>query len=262
MGAISVAVTVLVALWLGSVAETRLMRSQLDSSLRVVLARLIKALLLLLAVLIGLSSVGIDVTVLSVFGGALGVGLGLGLQRIASNYVSGFILLLERSLRLGDLITVDKYHGVVAEISTRYTVIRSLDGTEAIIPNEVLVSSPVTNHTYTDRRSRVPIKVSVGYDTDLKQALALLVEAAQAHPRALKDPAPAAALTAFGADGIELEVGFWIGDPELGKGGPQSDVSQDILERFRAAGISIPFPQREVRIVQGPTTTPGSCGPS
>ncbi len=259
MGLLSLAVTVLIALWIGSVAETRLMRSQLDSSLRVVLSRLVKALLLLLAVLIGLSAVGIDVTVLSVFGGALGVGLGLGLQRIASNYVSGFILLLDRSLRLGDMISVDKYYGVVAEINTRYTVIRALDGTEAIIPNEVLVSSPVTNHTYTDRRTRVGIKVSVGYEADLKQAMALLVEAARAHPRALKEPAPAAVLTAFGADGIELEVGLWIADPELGKGNVQSDVSQAILERFRAAGISIPFPQREVRIVQvAPPTAPGS----
>jgi small-conductance mechanosensitive channel len=259
MGLLSLAVTVLAALWIGSVVETRLMRSGLDSSLRVVLARLVKALLLLLAVLVGLSAVGIDVTVLSVFGGALGVGLGLGLQRIASNYVSGFILLLDRSLRLGDLITVDKYHGVVAEINTRYTVIRSLDGTEAIIPNEVLVSSPVTNHTYSDRRTRVGIKVSVGYETDLKQAMELLVEAARTHPRALKEPAPAAVLTAFGADGIELEVGLWINDPELGKGNVQSDVSQVILERFRAAGITIPFPQREVRIIQ--TAPPAASGP-
>lgn len=262
MGLLSLAVTVLAALWLGSVVESRLMRSQLDSSLRVVLSRLAKALLLLLAVLIGLSAVGIDVTVLSVFGGALGVGLGLGLQRIASNYVSGFILLLDRSLRLGDMITVDKYHGVVAEINTRYTVIRALDGTEAIIPNEVLVSTPVTNHTYTNRRTRVGIKVSVGYDTDLKQAMALLVEAAATHPRALKEPAPSAALTAFGADGIELEVGLWIEDPELGKSNVQSDVSQVILERFRAAGIAIPFPQREVRIIHmtppAPSGSPGT----
>jgi small-conductance mechanosensitive channel len=222
------------------------------------LSRLLKALLLLLAVLIGLSAVGIDVTVLSVFGGALGVGLGLGLQRIASNYVSGFILLLDRSLRLGDMITVDKYHGIVAEISTRYTVLRALDGTEAIIPNEVLVSSPVTNHTYTDRRSRVGIKLSVSYDTDLKKAMALLCEAAQSHPRALKDPAPAAAITGFGADGVEMEVGLWISDPEAGKGNIQSDVSEGILERFRAAGVGIPYPQREIRIINvNPAPPPG-----
>jgi len=250
MGVVSLGVASLAALWLGSVVEARLLHSQsLDISLRVVVARLAKALLLLLAILIGLSAVGIDLTVLSVFGGALGVGLGLGLQRIVNSYVSGFILLLDRSLRLGDMITVDKYHGIVAEINTRYTVIRSLDGTEAILPNEVLVSSPVTNHTYTDRRSRVGIKVSVSYNTDLKQAMALLVEAAQEHPRAIKDPAPNAAVLGFGIDGIDLEVGLWIADPEQGKGNVQSDVAQGILERFRAAGIEIPFPQREVRVI-------------
>lgn len=256
MGLLSLAVTVLLALWAGSIIESRLMRSQLDSSLRVVLSRAVKALLLLLAVLVGLSAVGIDVTVLSVFGGALGVGLGLGLQRIASNYVSGFILLLERSLRLGDVVSVDKYHGIVAEISTRYTVLRALDGTEAIIPNEVLVSSPVTNHTYSDRRSRVAVKVSVAYDTDVKQAMDVLVKAASEHPRALKEPGPAAVLTGFGADGLELEVGLWIDDPELGKGSVQSEVALVVLERFRAAGISIPFPQREVRVIQTPQPGP------
>lgn len=259
MGLLSLAVTVLVALWAGSVIESRLMRSQLDSSLRVVLARAIKAMLLLLAVLVGLSAVGIDVTVLSVFGGALGVGLGLGLQRIASNYVSGFILLLERSLRLGDVVSVDKYYGVVAEISTRYTVLRALDGTEAIIPNEVLVSSPVTNHTYSDRRSRVAIKVSVAYDTDVKQAMDVLVKAAGEHPRALADPPAAAVLTGFGADGLDLEVGLWIADPELGKGSIQSEVALVILERFREAGISIPFPQREIRVI--PTAASGPVQP-
>jgi small-conductance mechanosensitive channel len=258
MGLVSLAVTVLIALWLGSIIEARLMGSGLDSSLRVVLARLAKALLLLLAVMIGLSAVGMDLTVLSVFGGALGVGLGLGLQRIASNYVSGFILLLDRSLRLGDTITVDKYQGIVAEINTRYTVLRALDGTEALLPNELLVSTPVTNFTYSDRRSRVGIKVAVAYNTDLKKAMALLVDAAQAHPRALKNPAAAAGITGFGADGIEMEVGLWISDPEQGKGNIQSDVSQVILERFRAAGIEIPYPQREVRVIHvNPPPTPG-----
>lgn len=250
MGLLSLVVTVLAALWVGSAVETRLLSSQsLDSSLRLVLARLVKALLLLLAVLIGLSAVGIDITVLSVFGGALGVGLGLGLQRIASNYVSGFILLLDRSLRIGDIITVDKYYGIVTEISTRYTVIRALDGTGAIVPNEVLVSSPVTNHTYSHRRSRVALKVSVAYDTDVKQATAMLTEVARAQPRALKDPAPIAVVTGFGADGIDLEVSLWVADPEQGTGTIQSDVAQQVLERFRAAEITIPSPQREVRVI-------------
>jgi small-conductance mechanosensitive channel len=258
MGLVSLGVTVLVALWLGSIIEARLLRSSLDSNLRVVLARVTKALLLLVAVPIGLSAVGMDLTVLSVFGGALGVGLGLGLQRIASNYVSGFVLLLERSLRIGDTIAVDKYQGVVAEINTRYTVLRALNGTEAILPNEMLVSTPVTNYTYSDSRSRVGIKVAVAYNTNLKQAMALLVEAAQSHPRALKEPAAAVGITGFGADGIELDVGLWISDPEQGTGNIQTDVSERILERFRAAGIEIPYPQREVRVTHvNPPPTQG-----
>jgi small-conductance mechanosensitive channel len=246
---ISVLVTLLVALWIGSALEARLLRAEtVDMNVRVVAARLVRALLLTLGVLLALSLTGIDLTVLSVFGGALGVGLGLGLQRIASNYVSGFIILLDRSLRIGDLITVDKYYGVVSQIKTRYTVVRALDGTEAIVPNEMLVSSPVTNHSYTDRRVRLAVKVSVAYEADLDRALALMEEAARSTARVLADPVPAAVLLGFGADGLDLEVGFWIADPEQGRLNVQSLVAQSILARFRAAAISIPFPQREVHL--------------
>lgn len=248
-GTLSVLVTLLIALWVGSALELRLLRAAtVDMNVRVVAARAVRALLLTIGVLLALSFAGIDLTVLSVFGGALGVGLGLGLQRIASNYVSGFIILLDRSLRIGDLITVDKYYGIVTQIRTRYTVVRAPDGTEAIVPNEMLVSSPVTNHSFTDPRVRVAVKVAVGYDTELARALALMEEAASASERVLADPAPAAVLLGFGADGLELEVGFWIADPEQGRLNVQSAVAQAILARFRAAAISIPFPQRDVRI--------------
>jgi len=248
-GAASVLVTLLVALWVGSVLESRLLRTEtVDMNVRVVTARLLRALLIVVGLLLALSLAGIDLTVLSVFGGALGVGLGLGLQRIASNYVSGFIILLDRSLRIGDLITVDRYYGIVTQIKTRYTVVRSLDGTEAILPNEMLVSAPVTNHSYSDRRVRVAVKVAVAYDTDTPRALALMEEAASANERVLADPAPAALLLGFGADGLELEVGFWIADPEQGRLNVQSVVAQAILARFRAEKISIPFPQREIRV--------------
>jgi small-conductance mechanosensitive channel len=255
-GTVSVLVTLLIALWLGSVLESRLLRTgTVDMNVRVVVARLMRALLIVVGVLLALPLAGIDLTVLSVFGGALGVGLGLGLQRIASNYVSGFIILLDRSLRIGDLITVDKYYGIVTQINTRYTVVRALDGTEAIVPNEMLVSSPVTNHSYTDRRVRVAVKVAVGYETDTQRALALMEEAAASNNRVLADPAPAALLLGFGADGLELEVGFWIADPEQGRLNVQSMVAQTILTRFRADRISIPFPQREVRVTGwGPGT--------
>jgi len=249
VGTVSVVLTLLAALWVGSVVEARLMAAKgLTANSRVVLSRVLKAVLALVAVLVALSLVGIDLTVLSVFGGALGVGLGLGLQRIASNYVSGFIILLDRSLTIGDMITVDKFYGAVSQINTRYTVIKALDGTETIVPNEMLVSSPVINHSYTDRKVRVVVKVSVAYASDVDRALEVLVEAAQTQPRVLADPAPAAFITGLGADGVDLEVGFWIPDPEEGTLAVRSAIARLLLQRFKDEGIEIPFPQRDVRI--------------
>ena len=252
VGLFTVAVTLLAALWAGAAVEARLMRTSIEANFRVVLSRLTKAALIIFAVLFGMSAVGIDLTILSVFGGALGVGLGFGLQKIASNYVSGFIILLDHSLKMGDLITVDKYNGTVSQINTRYTVVKALDGTEAIIPNEMLVSTPVTNLSYTDKSVRAAVKVSVAYDSDLERAMALMVEIAKAHPRVLANPGPGAYLTNFGADGIDLEVGVWIGDPEQGTLGTRSDIALEIWRRFKQEGISIPFPQRDVRIVSMP----------
>jgi small-conductance mechanosensitive channel len=250
IGAVSVLATVLAALWVGSSLEARLMRAEsLTANSRVVLTRVIKALLLLVAVLVALSLVGIDLTVLSVFGGALGVGLGLGLQRIASNYVSGFIILLDRSLSIGDMITADKYYGRVTQINTRYTVIKALDGTETILPNEMLVSTPVVNHSYTDRTVRVVVKLAIAYSADLDRALQILGECARNQRRVLTQPEPAAFVSGLGADGVELEVGFWIRDPEEGTLSVRSDIARDVLRRFAAENIAIPFPQREVRLV-------------
>ena len=248
IGAVSVVVTAIAALWLGSTIESRLMRAEtLTTNSRVVLARVVKALLLFVAVLVALSIVGIDLTVLSVFGGALGVGLGLGLQRIASNYVSGFIILLDRSLSIGDMITVDKFYGRVAQINTRYTVIRALDGTETILPNEMLVSTPVVNHSLSSREVRVVIKVSVAYSANLDRTLEILGECARAQPRVLSTPEPGAFVTSLGADGVEVEVGFWIRDPEEGTLAVRSEIARAVLRRFAEAGIEIPFPQRVLR---------------
>lgn len=264
-GAFSVLLTVLAALWAGSVVEARLMGAKaLAPNSRVVLARLIKALLTLLAVLLALSLVGIDLTVLSVFGGALGVGLGLGLQRIASNYVSGFIILLDRSLSIGDMITVDKFYGAVSQINARYTVMKSLDGTETIVPNEMLVSTPVINHSYSNTTVQVVVKLSVAYSADVDRALQILVEAATAQTRVLADPPPSAFITGFGADGVDLQVGFWIRDPEAGSLPIRSEIARSVLTRFRDAGIEIPAPQRDVRITSVadamPWVTGGSAG--
>lgn len=248
----AVLTTLLAALWISGIVEARLLAAQgLDDNLRIVLARISKALLIVLAVLIGLPAVGIDLTMLSVFGGALGVGLGFGLQKIAANYVSGFIILLDRSLRIGDVISVDGHKGQVTKITTRYTVLRAFNGVESIVPNEVLVGSVVQNESYTDPKVRVALPVSVGYAADLERALAILVEVAQAQSRVLLDPPPVALITSFGESAIDLELGFWIGDPAVGVGAVRSDINLAIWKAFRAAGIDIPFPQREVRILGG-----------
>ena len=257
--AASVAMTMLVSLWLSNLIEGRLREAEsLDASLRAVLGRFIKAVLVLVAVLTSLGFAGIDLTVLSVFGGALGVGLGLGLQRIASNYLSGFIILLDRSIRIGDMITVDKYSGAVTHINTRYTVLKALDGTEAIVPNETLVSTPVQNLSFTTRENRLAIQVTVAYDSDLEQVRGILLAAAGAHERILDEPAPRVFLTKFGADGLDLEMGFWIHDPEAGSLNVRSDLNFAIWREFKLHGVAVPFPQREVRMLGGSHTAPAA----
>ncbi|TAK91272.1 MAG: mechanosensitive ion channel [Burkholderiaceae bacterium] len=249
-GTLSVVVTLMVTLWLSALLETRLLgAATLDANLRLVTARVIRAALLLIGILFALSLVGFDLTLLSVFGGALGVGLGFGLQKVASNYVSGFIILVDHSLRIGDLIEVDKYRGTVRQINTRYTVIRALDGTEAIVPNEMLIANPVLNLSYTDHQVRLTTHVSVGYATDIEALLPRLCALASAHPRVLEEPVPSAALLKFGTDGIDLELGFWIDDPTEGTSNVRSDINREILKLFRAEGIEIPYPQREVRVI-------------
>ena len=242
----------LATMWLSGTVEARLMRAEsLHSSLRVVFSRLITALLALLAVLIVLPLLGIDLTVLSVFGGAIGVGLGFGLQKVASNYVSGFIILLDRSIRIGDLITADNFYGEVKNITTRYVVVRALDGREAIIPNEMLITTTVLNHSYSNRQIRLPIQVQIAYKNDPEKAMRLMEEVARKHPRVLADPPPAAFLARFGDSGIDLELGIWIGDPEIGMLNIRSELNLEVWRAFQAAGIEIPYPQREVRVLQG-----------
>lgn len=248
-GSLTVLVTLVVALWVSGLVEARLMRVEMDSSLRIVSVRVAKALLILMALLTGLSMVGIDITALSVFTGALGVGLGLGLQKIASNYVSGFIILLDRSIRLGNVVQLGTdTGGIVTEITTRYTVLKNLSGTEYIVPNELLVGNTVQNQSYSDSLMRVAIRVGVAYRTpDLEGVLRLMEEVARKHPRVIADPPPAAMLLEFGDSALLLELGFWIADPERGAGNVRSEVALNLWQVFQAKGIEIPFPQREVR---------------
>jgi small-conductance mechanosensitive channel len=259
-GLLWVMITLIAALWAGRALEERLMRaSSLDANLQVVLSRIGRALLILAAVLVSLSIVGIDVTVLGVFGGALGVGLGFGLQKIASNYVSGFIILLDRSLRLGDSISVGGLQGRVTQIRTRYTVVRGLDGIETLVPNEKLITDVVQNHSSFQTRGWAKVAVQVSYDTDIDLALRLLVEATQGVERVLQDPAPYPYLAGFGADGIDLELGFWIADAALGTASVRSAVNYNIWASFKRHGVQIPFPQREVRVLNaGLPVTPAT----
>ena len=246
-GMFTVALTLLITLWLASTIERRLMNAQsLEANGRVALARFVRALLVVLAVLCSMAFAGIDLTVLSVFGGALGVGLGLGLQKIASNYVSGYIILLDKSIRIGDMVTVEKYTGTVTHITTRYSVLKALDGTEAIIPNETLLSQPVLNQSLTSDRVRVAIQVQVAYDTNLDTVKVIMLEAAAAHPRVLHDPVPMVFLLRFADSGIELELGFWISDPENGLLPVKSDLNFAIWAQFQAQGIEIPYPHRQL----------------
>lgn len=253
-GLVTVSLTVIVALWVAGMLEARMMRvDTIDSSLRIVAVRVAKALLTVAALLVSLSLVGIDMTALSVFTGALGVGLGLGLQKIASNYVSGFIILLDRSIRLGNVVQVGADGGQVTQITTRYTVLKHPSGTEFIVPNETLIATVVQNQSYSDKCLRLATTVGVAYGSDLELAMRLMSEAAAAQPRVLADPAPRVLLTQFADSSINLELGFWIADPEEGKGNVISDVNLAIWRAFRAHGVEIPFPQREVRMVNEKT---------
>lgn len=256
-GVLSVAVTVVLALWASRLIESRLQTAAgLDPRVRVVTTKLAKTILVILAVLIALPLVGIDLTVLSVFGGALGVGIGLGLQKITANYISGFIILLDRSISPGALVTIDNRYGQVTRLTARYIVVRSLDGTEAIIPNETVVSSTVINHTYSNQTVRVAVPIQVSYQSDVDLALRLMRECAERHARVLKQPAAVALLKQFGESGVDLELYAWIGDPENGTGNLRSDLYLDLWKAFRAHAIDIPLPQREVRILPAPPAAP------
>lgn len=248
--AATVVVALLLALWMGGLLETRLMAAhELDANLRLVFSRVAKAVLVLLAVMLSLPMVGIDLTTLSVFGGALGVGLGFGLQKIAANYVSGFIILLDRSIRIGNMISVGTDRGIVTQITTRYSVLQALNGVEVIVPNEQLMGSVVQNETYSNTKVRLGVQLQVDYKTDIDQAIRFLEESAAAHPRTLKDPPPTGFLASFADSGINLELGFWIADPPEGSLNIRSDIQREILRRFRAEGIEIPYPQRAVRLI-------------
>lgn len=248
-GLASTGLVILGTLWLSSTFERRVLDTAVsDLSMRKVAVNATRALLLLVGMLLTLSAIGVDLTALSVLGGAVGVGLGFGLQKLASNYVSGFVILLERSLRIGDNVRVDGFEGRITDIKTRYTLIRAGSGRESIVPNETLITQRVENLSEADRKFNVTTNIVVGYSSDVDRVQQILQAAAMAQPRVLPSPQPVAFLVNFAPDGLEFSLHLWISDPEAGTLGLRSDINLAILQNLRAAGIDIPSPQRVVQI--------------
>ncbi|HET7730492.1 MAG TPA: mechanosensitive ion channel domain-containing protein [Usitatibacter sp.] len=254
--------TLAIAAWISRITETRVMAAKnVEMSTRVVIAKLVRVATLFLAVLVALPLVGIDITALSIFSGALGVGLGFGLQKIASNYVSGFIVLLDRSLRIGDIIMVDNRRGEVTAIESRYTVIKGANGVESIIPNEKLITESVNHHTYTDAKVSLVVAVSIAYDSDVEAALGLLLECAARRPHVIPDPASTARVKELGDHGIALELTVWTLESGV-EAEVRSALLLDILATFKRAGIEIPYPRRDVRLLATVATPDSPVGSS
>jgi small-conductance mechanosensitive channel len=251
-GLVSGVLVLVVALWLSSMLEARLLGSGIGNlGVRKMAANALRAGLLFIGLMFALSAAGIDLTALGVLGGAVGVGIGFGLQKLAANYISGFVILAEQSMRIGDLVKVDNFEGRITDISTRYTIIRALNGREAIVPNEMMMTQRVENASLADSRMGMNTIVQVAYGTDLPALMPRIREAVGAVPRVMADPGPSALLTNFAADGLELTIGFWIADPENGQGNVRSEVNLAILRLFDELGVEIPFPQRVLRRATG-----------
>ena len=246
-GTVTAGLVMVLALWVSAAIEKKLLRGSGDDlSVRKIAANLVRVGLLFVGLLLAMSAVGIDLTALSVLGGAVGVGLGFGLQKITANYISGFVILAERSLRIGDMVKVDNFEGCVTDIRTRYTVIRALNGREAIVPNEMLITQRVENSSLADPKVALNTTVQVAYGTDVRALQPKLQAAVAGVARVLEDPAPSCQLAAFAADGMDLSIHFWIRDPENGQGNVRSDVNLAVLDLLNAEDIEIPFPQQVV----------------
>jgi len=258
-GALSAGLVLVIALWIAATIEKRiLLEAVTDLSMRKVASNAVRAILLLVGLLFALSAVGVDLTALSVLGGALGVGLGFGLQKLAANYVSGFVILLERSIRIGDNVKVDTFEGRITDIKTRYTLIRAGNGREAIVPNESLITSRVENLSMADRKFNITTSVVAGYDSDVAKVQSILCGAAKSQPRVMTDPEPVTFLASFAPDGLEFVLNFWVADPDKGKDNVRSAINIAILEGLRSAGVDIPYPQRVLRVESLPPGVSGS----
>ncbi len=240
-------------LWLAG-AGSKMLKMQLKKvpdltpSVEVLILKLVRFALIFLAVVIALTSVGIDLSSLALFSGAIGIGIGFGLQKVISNFVSGIILLLDRSIRPGDVIEIEGTYGQVKNLGARYTSVITRDGTEYLIPNENMITEQVVNWSYSNTNVRRKIPIGVSYSADIDLARALILEACEEIPRVLPDPAPRCHLVGFGDNSVDLEARFWISDPHNGVVNVKSDFLLKVWRKFRDNDIEIPFPQRDLNI--------------
>jgi small-conductance mechanosensitive channel len=245
-GTLTAGLVMVLALWVSAAIERQLLRSATgdDLSIRKMAANLVRALLLFVGLLLALSAVGIDLTALGVLGGALGVGLGFGLQKIAANYVSGFVILAERSLRIGDMVKVDQFQGRIADIRTRYTVLRAGNGREAIVPNEMLITQRVENSSLADNRVQQQLNVPVAHGSDVRALQAALQTALSAVPGVQEQPGVAVLLQDISADALVLQINYWIDESDPGNGLVRSEANLAVLDTLAAVGAGIAVPQR------------------
>jgi small-conductance mechanosensitive channel len=249
-GVFAIFIAILIAMTVSKFVENKLMKTnQLDANAKVMIGKVFRIFLYFIAVVVALSSIGINLTFLNVLGGAFGVGLAFGLQKIASNYVCGFIILMDKSIHIGDILLVGDHYGVVTLIRSRYTVLKKLDGVEVIIPNETLISENIVNHSFSDRKARVSIEIQISYQSSVDKAFEIMMKAAKSEKRVLKDPAPNTFLMNFGDNGIDLLLSFYIIDPEEGSWALKSDINREIWKEFQVNGIEIPYPVRTVEII-------------
>lgn len=232
--------------------ESRISRlKRLRASTRALYAKIAQIITYVIAFLVALDVIGIDFTALAVFSGAVGIGLGFGLQKIASNFMSGMILLFDKTLSPDDLVELaDGVTGTIRRTGARFTLVETFDGKEIMVPNEDFITNRVTNLTYSNKRGRINIPVGVAYGSDLRQVQRLLLGAATSHPKCLRDPRPVCTVQAFADNSINFLLSFWVDDVTDGMREPQSDVMLTIWDTFREHGISIPFPQRDLHIIR------------
>jgi len=258
-GLLTAGAVLIVMLWISAAIESRLLRSATNGgelSVRKAISNATRIVLLFLGLIMAFSAVGIDLTALSVVGGALGVGIGFGLQKLAANYISGFLILAERSLRIGDNVRVEDFEGTITQINARYTVVRAITGREAIVPNEMLLTSRVENLSLADPRVVQTTRVLVAFDADVPRAMALMETAARAHARVLTSPAPSVQLSQFVPEGIELTLVYWIADLENGQGNLRSELNLALWQAFAEQGIALAGPARNTPASAATATLP------